>query len=147
MSEINGVNDNLVQKEYSQSTNTNSGNTLDKDAFLKLLTTQLSNQDPLNPIEDKEFIAQMAQFSSLEQLQNMNDKFDYNVAFLSSINDSVSTQKESMDALKESMTSMIEKINNLKDDQSEGLGNDLEMINQLINLNKTMEAYDIDSGE
>jgi flagellar basal-body rod modification protein FlgD len=47
-------------------------NDLDKDAFLRLLTTQLANQDPLNPIEDREFIAQLAQFSSLEQMQNLN---------------------------------------------------------------------------
>ncbi|WP_226528288.1 flagellar hook assembly protein FlgD [Metabacillus niabensis] len=51
-------------------TNTGSSN-LGKDEFLKILMTQLQNQDPLNPMEDKEFIAQMAQFSTLEQTTNM----------------------------------------------------------------------------
>lgn len=46
--------------------------TLGKDAFLKLLVTQIQNQDPLNPMDDQEYIAQLAQFSSLEQMQEIN---------------------------------------------------------------------------
>ncbi len=46
-------------------------NDLGQDAFLKLLITQLQNQDPLNPVNNEEFIAQLAQFSSLEKLTQM----------------------------------------------------------------------------
>lgn len=46
--------------------------TLGKDQFLSILVTQLRNQDPMQPLQDKEFIAQMAQFTSVEQLMNMS---------------------------------------------------------------------------
>ncbi|MGN7356014.1 flagellar hook capping FlgD N-terminal domain-containing protein [Paenibacillus sp. SAF-054] len=48
--------------------------TLGKDQFLSILITQLQNQDPMQPMEDKEFIAQMAQFSSVEQLMNISNQ-------------------------------------------------------------------------
>ncbi len=44
---------------------------LDKDDFLKILMVQLRHQDPLEPLQDREFIAQMAQFSTLEQITNV----------------------------------------------------------------------------
>ncbi len=56
----------------TSTTAASSNSSLGKDDFLKLLVTQLQYQNPLDPMDNTEFVAQMAQFSSLEQMQNLN---------------------------------------------------------------------------
>lgn len=65
------VTDDFYYSNYKKPTKQTGNSDLGKDAFLKLLITQLQHQDPTNPMDDREFISQMAQFSSLEQMQNM----------------------------------------------------------------------------
>lgn len=61
-------------KQNFSTTNQNTGTSLGKDDFLKILITQLQNQDPSSPLEDREFIAQMAQFSTMEQMMQVADE-------------------------------------------------------------------------
>jgi flagellar basal-body rod modification protein FlgD len=49
---------------------------LGADDFMKLLTTQLTSQDPMNPMKDTEFISQMANFTSLEQMRTLSKSFE-----------------------------------------------------------------------
>jgi flagellar basal-body rod modification protein FlgD len=51
-------------------------NQMDMEDFLKLLTSQLQYQDPLEPVKDTEFVAQMASFSSLDQMNALNKNFE-----------------------------------------------------------------------
>ncbi len=131
MSTINNVNTQDKYKEYiyefdkdkdknSNKIEDNKKNDLDKNAFLRLLTTQLANQDPLNPIEDREFIAQLAQFGSLEQMQNLNKTF-------------VEKSEEMFELLD------LMNINQIQAN--------IEILKEVSNIKKAIEAYSIDKEE
>jgi flagellar basal-body rod modification protein FlgD len=81
-SELNPVTTGSTELAVSESS------VLGKEDFLNLLITQLQNQDPLNPTDSTEFTAQLAQFSSLEQLSNVNDNLEQLQNFQASTNNS-----------------------------------------------------------
>jgi len=129
---------------------------VDKDAFLKLFMTQLQYQDPLSPMDNKDFIAQMAQFSSVEQLtniasststalnndqaisaqiENMNNNL---VELISKIDGTSGTDEDGEEIIDESLKGTLEEtLNEIKNVNT-------NMLNQLISLNQANEAY---SGE
>ncbi len=79
MSSLSDINNTLSDIQSSTAraraalASANKGNSdLGQDAFLMLLMTQLQNQDPMNPMDNKEFIAQQAQFTQVSELQKMN---------------------------------------------------------------------------
>jgi flagellar basal-body rod modification protein FlgD len=69
---IQSVKEGAIQQSKKAETEKNSNNELGKDAFLQLLVTQMKYQDPMNPNTDTQYIAQLATFSQLEQMQNLN---------------------------------------------------------------------------
>ena len=67
--------------EELNSTTRTSGSSLGQDDFLKLLVAQMANQDPLEPTGNAEFLAQMAQFTMLEQIKEMGESFATSQAY------------------------------------------------------------------
>jgi len=85
---------NSTSTALAGATGSASGQDIGKEEFLELLVAQLTHQDPLNPMEGTEFTAQLAQFSSLEQLIRVND----NLGSLTNLEDAI-TQSQSVDMI------------------------------------------------
>lgn len=72
----NTIDSSLYLSSYQKEQRKTGSDVLGKDDFLKILMVQLQNQDPMNPMQDKDFIAQMATFSTLEQITNMGKSME-----------------------------------------------------------------------
>ena len=70
---VDGVTQTMESYQASQTQANKDNSTLGKDAFLQLLVTQMKYQDPLDPQDNGEYLAQLAQFSALEQMTNVSD--------------------------------------------------------------------------
>jgi flagellar basal-body rod modification protein FlgD len=90
---------------------------LGKDQFLKLFVAQLQHQDPMNPMQDQDFMGQMASFSTLEQVTNMA-KANEAMATSLSLSQSVGLLGRTVtwtDAAKATHTGVVENVNQTKD--------------------------------
>lgn len=141
---VNGV-DNSSNVHWFDNTNNSTkkeSSPLDKDAFLKLLVTQLQYQDPLNPMNDTEYIAQLAQFSSLEQMQNLNE----NIKTLGlELLDSIDNLSLGMSVINDNIISiaedLLEKLDSLITNPSDEEESNIEAIEELANMKKAIESY------
>lgn len=95
---VSKIND-IFNPEEKSDENKNLRKELGKDEFLKLLITQLRYQDPLEPMKDKEFISQMAQFSSLEQMHNLSSSFSGFVGKQTDLNGAISKLNDSLERM------------------------------------------------
>lgn len=72
---ISGIDTSTVTSTVAAKDSGNSNSSLDKDAFLQLLVAQMQYQDPLQPTSNTEYMSQLAQFSTVEELQNIDSTF------------------------------------------------------------------------
>ncbi|MBT8490300.1 MAG: flagellar hook assembly protein FlgD [Deltaproteobacteria bacterium] len=91
----------LSSNYVSPTSNDNDKDVVNKDQFLTMLIAQLQNQDPLNPVDGTDFTAQLAQFSSLEQLTNMNTNLETLFA-----NQEISNRVESVNLIGKEITAL-----------------------------------------
>lgn len=123
--------DQLSAQNGSSATN-NPSSALGKDAFLQLLVTQLKNQDPLSPQDNTAFVAQLAQFSSLEATQNLSTSVD-----------NIASQYQSSQALQASALvgrSVIVDSGSAVVDTSKGLNG--SVVVPASNSDTTIKVYD-----
>ncbi|MCL1791268.1 MAG: flagellar biosynthesis protein FlgD [Peptococcaceae bacterium] len=115
---------------------------LDRDVFMRLMVAQFANQDPMSPVSETESIAQLAQFSSLEQMTNMVDSImDLKVGIALMLNQSLISQGSSM--IGKEVTGIIYESDGTEREIS-GIVDSVHMKNGLLTLKIGDEELPID---
>lgn len=113
-----------------------------KDQFLHLITEQLKNQDPLAPMQDQQFISQMAQLQSLDSSNSLVDLAKANFAMTSDIVTNLKAMNESIKTLVTKMTGTTGGTGTTTGTDTPVLSNDAQtIVNELVKMNKAMEEY------
>ncbi|MDG0793548.1 flagellar hook assembly protein FlgD [Cohnella ginsengisoli] len=130
---------------------TGASSELGKDQFMKILLTQLQNQDPMEPMQDKDFIAQMATFSSLEQTMNMATELhslSQSAALASSL---IGKQVEWLGATDNGSTvtksGVVDSIKMKNGDQFAVIGKDEVAIKDLTSVTIAAQEGEAETGE
>ncbi|MDG0812429.1 flagellar hook assembly protein FlgD [Cohnella rhizosphaerae] len=136
---------------FNKTEPTGAGAELGKDQFMKILLTQLQNQDPMQPMQDKDFIAQMATFSSLEQTMNMATELhslSQSAALASSL---IGKQVEWLGATNNGATvtksGIVDSIKMKNGDQFAVIGKDEVAIKDLTSVTIAAQEGEAESGE
>ncbi len=130
---------------------------LGKDAFLQLMIKQLQHQDPLSPMDNKDFIAQMAQFSSVEQMTNIAkntaksaENAEANAKRADELQKGIQDVNENLKAIRDNMKYSLNKANeDALDDVNGEIKKTLddvkeinkELLNEMIKLNKAIATF------
>ena len=93
-------------------------NTLGQEEFMKILLTQLTYQDPLKPMDNQEFIAQLAQFTSLEQTRQLNTKVD-SLLTIQSANQAIALLNKTVEIATEAAQNVVGTVTSLRFVQGE----------------------------
>ena len=127
---------NEISKDAANETRKKS-QVLDKDAFLKLMMTQLQNQNPLSPTDNAEYMNQMAQFSSVEQLTNIAGAQETT----NELNALISKQLEDMAKAIDKLSGTPGSSSEVVESQKKLLEQNTKMLEELVKMNAMFLSY------
>lgn len=137
---LDSIKDDQTNKKLKQN------QSIDQDAFLKILTTQLQYQDPLSPMDNKDFIAQMAQFTSVEQLTAISESNDKMVETMDQMSTSSKDIIDEINELSESISNSIDESSTANEDLGEALKGinetQAQILDELVKVNQALKAYE-----